>query len=176
MLRHFLYCLVASFVGTLLVVAPGFTGGSVGIAGHDDGDPPCELKSWQEVVRENGVASEDGVHAQTKIAGLDNVHTGVVRSIFIFQNYDNNAEVGWSYILPKSYNQVHFWAAQDAGVYSDGNAGYAGDKNVYRPYRLVNESGNQWLFKADGNTIKTKTFSNLDQGEGAGIVGGRQPM
>lgn len=90
---------------------------------------------------------------------------GLVRSIFIWDNVNNFAEVGWLW-----YDDVHssprrFWFRADAGqLGGDQNDGDGGDRGNFYDWRVDNDRGHHFEAFREGTKYHEYTFDNLDGG------------
>ncbi len=143
-------------IGSLWILSP------VSFADHTR--QRCDGTGYNELVRENSVSSENGVHAQIKIGTEGTPNFGIVRSIFAHRDANNFVEVGWGWVIANGNTRpTRFWWARDEGVdFKDVTEGFAGNENTFHHYTLNNDAAVHWQFKSDGETLheRTMAFSN----------------
>ncbi len=87
---------------------------------------------------------------------------GLVRSLFAERNFDNKAEIGWLWLEGTDNQPTRFWFLRDRTQPHQGRSGPTGNLGELHQYRLNNDSGNHWVFRADGQPIKDFTFGDLN--------------
>jgi hypothetical protein len=125
---------------------------------------------WNEGTREGGSdtdSNEDGATGYPRINYPDGGPVeGMVRSLFLWLDPDNHAEIGWAWARPRGHTSPRKIAAwTDAGTPNDsGDEGFAGNLNSYHKNRVVNDTGVHVTWSVDDVTIHARTFFILSQG------------
>lgn len=152
-------------LGTLMLIIPG----SFQPVEADHANTGCGTAFGSEITKENNDEIEDGNHADILVTYPDGgpVSNGVlVKSLYLWANADNWAEVGWNWRDGIHTSPRRFWARTDGGRYGeDANDGDGGTRGQYSDYKVDNDTGQHFRAFKDQVIYHTYTFDILSEGE-----------